>query len=138
LLRLRQSGNQATLTFKGRGSSRKYKTRTELESAIKDPEAIEKILGALGFNPVFRYEKYRTEYAKNRSAGHICLDETPAGVFLELEGPTTWIDRTAHSLGFSESHYITATYGQIYQLAGALKPEFYEEYRQGGRIRGLT
>jgi hypothetical protein len=34
------------------------------------------------------------------------LDETPAGVFLELEGPSRWIDRTARRLGFAESDYL--------------------------------
>jgi len=137
LLRLRRSGDQATLTFKGRGSSGKYKMRTELESAVHNPEAIERIFAALGLNPVFRYEKHRTEYSKGRSGGHVCLDETPAGVFLELEGPPGWIDQTANALGFSASHYITATYGKIYQHAEAFRSELYEKYQREGRIRGL-
>ena len=42
------------------------------------------------------------------------LDETPVGVFLELEGTAHWIDRTAHRLGFGASHYITRSYGGLY------------------------
>jgi adenylate cyclase class 2 len=42
------------------------------------------------------------------------LDETPIGVFLELEGPPDWIDRAAGELGFKEDNYITASYGALY------------------------
>jgi adenylate cyclase class 2 len=42
------------------------------------------------------------------------LDETPIGVFLELEGPAEWIDRVAEELGFDESDYILASYATLY------------------------
>ena len=42
------------------------------------------------------------------------LDETPIGVFLELEGPAKWIDSTAKELGFSYADYITASYGVLF------------------------
>jgi adenylate cyclase class 2 len=42
------------------------------------------------------------------------LDETPVGVYLELEGTPHWIDLTARRLGFQESDYITASYGRVY------------------------
>ena len=51
--------------------------------------------------PGFRYEKYRTTF---RLPGlHLDLDETPVGVFLELEGAPRAIDRAARSLGFSRT-----------------------------------
>ncbi len=43
------------------------------------------------------------------------LDETPVGVFLELEGPPEWIDRTAGTLGFSEGDYITLSYLELHR-----------------------
>ena len=43
------------------------------------------------------------------------LDETPIGVFVELEGPPDWIDRTARRLGFSPADYIKASYARLYQ-----------------------
>ena len=72
------------------------------------------IVERLGYRRVFRYEKYRTEFHQPRRAGVAMLDETPVGVFLELEGTPHWIDRTARRLGFQESDYITASYGRVY------------------------
>ncbi|MGH9660150.1 MAG: class IV adenylate cyclase, partial [Bryobacteraceae bacterium] len=66
----------------------------------------------LGYRPVFRYEKRRAVY--NGRGGLICVDETPIGNFLELEGPPAWIDRTARRLGFRDGDYITASYGELY------------------------
>jgi adenylate cyclase class 2 len=72
------------------------------------------IVERLGYRRVFRYEKYRTEFHQPRRAGVAMLDETPAGVYLELEGTPHWIDLTARRLGFQESDYITASYGRLY------------------------
>jgi len=70
----------------------------------------------LGFKPVFRYEKYRREFAQgNNSHGVVTLDETPIGDFLELEGPGDWIDETASRLGFSPENYSLESYGRLYQ-----------------------
>jgi adenylate cyclase class 2 len=71
------------------------------------------ILARLGFERMFRYEKYRTEFRRGRT-GVVTLDETPIGTYLELEGEPTWIDRTARLLGFTEADYITLSYGQLY------------------------
>ncbi len=42
------------------------------------------------------------------------VDETPIGVYLELEGSPTWIDRTVRRLGFAEMDYITTSYARLY------------------------
>jgi adenylate cyclase class 2 len=114
LLRLRQAGRLTTVTYKGRPAVAKYKTREELELQIADAAAMHAIFERLGFHPAFRYEKYRTEYRQNRGAGMATLDETPVGVYLELEGPPGWIDRTARQLGFTERDYITGSYARLY------------------------
>jgi adenylate cyclase class 2 len=75
----------------------------------------EQILRALGFEPTFRYEKYRTEYQRpHASTGVVTLDETPIGNFFELEGPADWIDETAAQLGFNRGSYVLASYGRLY------------------------
>jgi adenylate cyclase class 2 len=114
LLRVREAGAHATLTFKGVPLAGKHKTREELESEVVSARTLTLILDRLGFKPAFRYEKYRTEYRAPGGTGTATLDETPIGVYLELEGSPRWIDRMAKKLGFSESDYITLSYGTLY------------------------
>jgi len=113
LLRLREVAGRTVLTYKGPAVPGKHKMRPELELGISDVEAFSLILKHLGLRPVFRYEKYRTAYSADE-AGTVALDETPIGVFLELEGEADWIDHTAARLGFKESSYITDSYGRLY------------------------
>jgi adenylate cyclase class 2 len=114
LLRIRQAGKVATVTFKGVPETRKHKTREELELEISNAATMTSIMERLGYHRVFRYEKYRTEFRRPRRAGIAMLDETPLGVYLELEGTPHWIDLSARRLGFQESDYITASYGRVY------------------------
>jgi adenylate cyclase class 2 len=114
LLRIRQAGRVATITFKGVPQTRKHKSREELELEIGSAAAMMSIMERLGYHRVFRYEKYRTEFRRPRRAGIAMLDETPLGVYLELEGTPHWIDLAARRLGFKESDYITASYGRVY------------------------
>ncbi len=115
LLRLRQFQGKNILTFKGEPLPGPHKARLELETYVADAAEFARILGGLGYVPQFRYEKYRTPFCRNDEAGHVCIDETPMGVFLELEGAPEWIDATARSLGFAESEYITLSYGSLWQ-----------------------
>ena len=113
LLRLRRSGPRATVTYKGPGTRERYKSREEIEFDVSDPDAFELVLHRLGYTPGFRYEKYRTKFAAG--LGVLTIDETPIGVFLELEGPTDWIDQTAHRLGLSPAEYCTSSYASLYR-----------------------
>jgi adenylate cyclase class 2 len=68
----------------------------------------------------FRYEKFRTTFrlpASNAWAKRLIieLDETPIGVFLELEGPANAIDRAAKALGFETRDYVLANYVTLYR-----------------------
>lgn len=114
LIRLRTAGARAVLTYKGAGEPGKHKSREELETVVGDAGVAALILSRLGLVPVFRYEKYRTEFKAPGSPGVVTLDETPIGVFLELEGTPEWIDSEAARLGFAEKDYITASYGSLY------------------------
>ena len=71
------------------------------------------VLRSLGFLPVFRHEKFRASF--RLGSLHLELDETPVGVFLELEGPPASIDRAARALGFSSRDYIQSTYWDLYR-----------------------
>jgi len=121
LLRLRsESGSSenrgAILTYKGPAElNSPHKSREELETSAGDGATMELILNRLGFVPSFRYEKYRTTFGAPEEPGLIVIDETPIGVFLELEGPAYWIDRAAELLGFTPQDYVTASYAALYR-----------------------
>ena len=114
LLRVRQAGSHAILTYKAKAQEGRHKSREELEVTVSSARQLAAILERLGFLPMFRYEKYRTELQRPRSRGVATIDETPIGVYIELEGTPHWIDRTARALGFTEEDYITASYGRLY------------------------
>jgi adenylate cyclase class 2 len=114
LLRVRRAGKLFTCTYKGLEMAGPYKRREEREFALSDFDACLAVFGALGYRESFRYEKYRTEFARPRESGHATLDETPIGVYMELEGPARWIDRTAPRLGYPPETWITASYATLY------------------------
>jgi adenylate cyclase, class 2 len=125
----RQNKNFATLTYKGPSprsrtpmkTDRKakirahFKIRNEAEVSIVGADQMPGILRALGLRPAFRYEKFRTTYVLPGLRGlKIELDETPVGIYLELEGPVAGIDRAARLLGYNRKDYMTHTYGSLY------------------------
>jgi adenylate cyclase class 2 len=114
ILRLRQVGEKGIITWKGPGERGPHKSRPELETSVGSVETLGKILAQIGFEPSFRYEKYRTEYVSEDSEGVVTFDETPIGNFLELEGPAAWIDETARKLEFAPQDYILESYGRLY------------------------
>jgi adenylate cyclase class 2 len=139
----RKNGAQpALLTFKGpvvggrlRGGGSKisggHKVREEIEFQLGDAAGVAKILERLGMRPSFHYEKYRTTFqlptTKLWAKGLLIeLDETPIGIFMELEGPPIAIDRAAKELGFSTKDYILKNYVSL----------FAEDCRQRGQKMG--
>jgi adenylate cyclase class 2 len=116
LLRVRRYGKRAWLAYKGpRTGLGPHKSRTEHETLIENPEAVERLLAELGFEPVYRYEKYRTIFAL--PGIEVSVDETPLGCFVELEGEPSAIDAVARRLGFSPEDYIVATYRELQEEA---------------------
>jgi adenylate cyclase class 2 len=92
-----------------------FKINDEAEVWIADAPEMARILQSLGFYPAFRYEKFRTTYALPGIRGlNIELDETPVGIYLELEGPVAAINRGARLLGYARQDYLKETYGSLY------------------------
>jgi adenylate cyclase class 2 len=112
LLRVREVEGAGVLTYKGPATPGRHKDREELEVPLPAPATMNTILSRVGFTPVFRYQKFRTEYTDG--TGTATLDETPIGFYLELEGDPEWIDRTAARLGFAEADYVTGSYLRLY------------------------
>ena len=93
----------------------RFKIKEEAEVRVAHAGELTRIIRALGFDPVFRYEKFRTTYVLPRIRElKIELDETPVGVYLELEGTVTGIDRAARLLGYLREDYLTETYASLY------------------------
>lgn len=121
LVRLRLADKQWTLTFKGAPlRSPRYKIRKEIDIGIENGALLREVLETLGLREAFRYDKYRTVYAREArgttgEAPSLVYDETPMGNYLELEGPPRWIDQVASQLGYRPEDYITASYASLYR-----------------------
>ena len=114
-LRIRRYGSKWTMTHKARPTPEDtlpHKHRLETETELADGEALVKVFASLGYQVSFVYEKWRTEYSDGQ--GQLVLDETPIGVYAELEGAAEWIDATAARLGVAQSEYITASYARLF------------------------
>jgi adenylate cyclase, class 2 len=91
------------------------KVREEHEVAFDSWQRMTNILLALGLTPAFRYEKFRATYIlPGIGPLKVELDETPVGLFLELEGTAAAIDHAASLLGYSRRDFINETYGALY------------------------
>lgn len=114
LIRLREYAGHRILTYKGPATVDRHKQREEIEVDVADTAILAIILGKLGLEPRFRYEKFRSEWKHHAEPGTAMLDETPIGAFLELEGPGEWIDRAALALGFTEADYLNLSYARLF------------------------
>jgi adenylate cyclase, class 2 len=116
-LRLRRYGDLALLTWKGpRVADPRLKIRPERETAVADPEAMEAILRALGFEPVLTMEKRRAVWA--RADLEACLDRTPYGCFLELEGGREAIAAAMAELGLGPELIEPRSYAALFAGRG--------------------
>ena len=122
LVRVRLYGEKVVLTYKQRGQEEAgtiagslHKHRPEQETEVGAEGPLVAVLGAAGLEPVLRYEKYRTVFNRPGESGLAMLDETPIGVYLELEGQPEWIDRVAGELGFGVGQYVTQSYLSLHQ-----------------------
>jgi adenylate cyclase class 2 len=118
ILRIREYGTKWVVTHKrippDNSPEARHKQRIETETEVKDGEAIAAIFESLGLQAAFTYEKWRTEWADD--LGHCVLDDTPIGVFAELEGPADWIDQTAEKLGIGLGDFMTLSYGRLFDM----------------------
>jgi adenylate cyclase class 2 len=107
-LRVRSESGKSLLTYKGPAIPSLIKIRDEYETVVADGAMLNRILEELGLHCWFRYEKYREEFTNDDVV--IAVDETPVGVFVEIEGGEDAIHDTARALGFTPTDYITDSY----------------------------
>jgi adenylate cyclase class 2 len=117
ILRIRNYAGRCTMTHKrlpdvGPGEDR-HKHRVETETEVADGAALAVVFRSLGLTEAFRYEKWRTEWSDGQ--GHCVVDETPIGIYAELEGEPMWIDQAAALIGLEQADYITLSYGRLFE-----------------------
>ena len=110
--RIRRDGATTFLTFKGRGQSGPVKSREEIETRVDRADAAEALLSALGLHQWFRGEKYREEYQLGGAT--VTIDDTPIGVFVEIEGAAAAIPAVAAQLGRTPADYRLESYPQLH------------------------
>lgn len=114
-LRVRLEPAQSFLTFKGPPQVATMKVREEIETAVADGPALLDLLHRLGYGVAFVYEKYREEW--DLPDALVTIDETPIGVFVEIEGSEASITGTAARLGRGPGDYVVDSYRSLYVLA---------------------
>jgi len=120
VLRLRRYGGRWRLTFKGGARFEGgVKVREELETEVEDGDALLAILGRLGFLPVRLYEKEREVWRLGAAA--VCLDRTPMGWFVEVEGEDP--EAVAVRLGLDPAAALRASYVALWETYRRDRPE---------------
>lgn len=132
--RVRRYGATGSVTLKGAARVEKgLKSRMELETEVASPETFADILTSLGFLPQFRYEKYREVWSFQSTV--ICLDETPLGRFMEIEGIAAEIHRVAGLLGIDTERFVSASYPGLWFEAGRVGSMVFPKRRARPRAR---
>lgn len=124
LLRLRIEKRGSILTYKGPPTFEgPVKVRSEYESGVEDPEAVQELLEHLGYQVATRYQKRRDEW---RVGGiTVVLDNTPIGDFVEFEGDGA--EKLSARCGFAAEDAEIKTYLELYADYRRKHPEEPEE-----------
>jgi len=111
-LRIRCENGKSRITFKGPIQPSSMKLRDEFETVVGDGALLLRIFEDLGFHVWFRYEKYREEYSREDVT--VAIDETPVGVFVEVEGSEQGITSMAEALGRGPDDYVVDSYRSLF------------------------
>ena len=77
-----------------------------------DGEVLLRVLGELGLHIWFRYQKFREEFCREEVI--VAVDETPVGVFVEIEGSEQGITEMAAALGKGPDDYVLDSYRGLF------------------------
>ena len=121
-MRLRRYGTKVVLTFKGPPvEDPELKIREEIETSVEDFAACRSILERLGMEASFRYAKKREQFVLDGADGApiaLCIDETPFGSFVEIEGSREDIRAVADRMGWPRDRFVTKNYVDLYAEHG--------------------
>jgi len=104
-IRLRQTGDKVSLSYKLPLPSETVKKEIEWETNIDNWQVGEELLKAMGFHKTTAYEKYRTSFEYNRVK--IEIDEYPFSNFVEIEGDEDEVKNAALEIGFNLDKALT-------------------------------
>ena len=114
LLRVRKFGRYSLVTYKGPVAFEGgIKKRDEVQTGIESFELAIQLFDALGYKPVFRYQKFR-EVWRVREV-EVLLDRTPIGTYFEIEGSIDVIRAVASELGMDPEQGIRQSYVDLYR-----------------------
>ncbi len=118
-LRLEKIGRQErlVLAYKGPKQPDDVKRRAEVEVEVRDADATEALLAALGYRKALAFNKRRRLW---RLQGcEVALDELPlVGAFVEIEGPDAGtIARVQEGLGLSHVSHTVDSYACLVDRA---------------------
>ncbi len=134
VLRVRVENGKSRLTFKGPVQPALVRVREELETVVGDGAILLRVLQELGLHVWFRYEKYREEFAHGDVI--VAIDETPVGVFIEIEGGEQGIAAMTELLGRFQSDYILDSYRGLFlrhrEELGIAGPDMVFDESDGG------
>jgi adenylate cyclase class 2 len=105
-----ETDERLILTYKGAQQAYDYKKRQEVNVEVKDTDAVEHLLGALGYVRALAFNKRRRTWQIDDC--EVALDELPLiGVFVEIEGPDSdAIACVQRRLGLTEMPHIGDSY----------------------------
>ena len=112
VLRVRVESGRSLVTFKGPVQVSPMKLREEIETVIGDGETMLRCFEQLGYDVWFRYQKYREEYALSDVI--VAIDETPVGVFVEVEGDEHGIIEATRALGRTPDDFVLDSYRSLF------------------------
>jgi adenylate cyclase, class 2 len=147
VLRLRRD-TDARLTYKSASTNNQgVLDRTEIEFMVEDFEKAKRFLEALGYQPIFYYEKYRTTYtlpeisegpADMSGPIHVMLDELPYGNFVEIEGNSVEsIQEVASQLNLNWDAVIGTSYSALFRRLSETHSDLDPRYLTFAELSGL-
>lgn len=114
VVRLRQD-DRIRLTYKEPDTADQgILSRYEVEVDVSDFDAMQTILGKLGYHPYMIYEKYRTTYRLGDA--EIVLDQMPYGNFTEIEADAETIENIIQQLGLETCPRIPYSYARLFDF----------------------
>ncbi|MEP7214358.1 MAG: class IV adenylate cyclase [Acidobacteriota bacterium] len=125
VLRLRKIGDFTVLTYKEKlRNDSDFKHKTEYETVVADVDAMENIIGRLGYKLSVIYEKRRKIWHfKNVE---VMMDELPFGLYMEIEGTIEDIAKTEKLLEIQDLELETRGYPRLTAKYGKIKGDVAE------------